>query len=40
MRLANLGLALASARELFRAFGELNEVATGADQPQTEVDGA
>ena len=42
MRLANLGLALASARELFLAFGELNvaEVATGADQPQTKVNGA
>jgi hypothetical protein len=42
MRLANLGLALAGARELFLAFAGLNasEVAAGADPPQTEVDGA
>jgi acetylornithine deacetylase/succinyl-diaminopimelate desuccinylase-like protein len=42
MRVANLGLALAAARELFLAFGALNaqRVATEADRPQTWVDGA
>jgi acetylornithine deacetylase/succinyl-diaminopimelate desuccinylase-like protein len=41
MRVTNLALALASARELFRAFGELNghEVAATAGPPQTGADG-